>query len=505
MRLGKLWVLLLLAQVGHGAVHFAPDWQSLQQYECPSWFRDAKLGIFMHWGVNSVPAYDGHYGRWMYIQDPNEAKPMHQVYAHHVKTYGHPSTFGYKDFVPMWQAEKWDPDALLRFYKEIGARYIVPVAVHCDNFDNYDSTHQPWNSVRMGPKRDIIGEWKQTAEKHGLRFGVSSHVGDWAQVWYARASDTAGPLKGVPYDVMDANYAGLYGDRGNDRTKLQAGFAENWYRRTKELVDKYRPDLLYFDGRLPYAEPHGLKLAAHFYNANTAWHGGRLEAVLNLKHGFPEGAVVHDIEKGQAKVLRERPWQTDTTINSGWFYQERPYGDGFEMASGFYLDETVLIDNLVDIVSKNGNLLLNVGLRADGSLPDGQRAILQALGDWLALNGEAIFATRPWIKYGEGPTQIETGFNTEPRSPWDHRDIRFTTRGKVLYAIGLDWPDGGSFTIESLSDREAALGHIESITLLGHRGPLRWQRDARGLTISLPQTKPCKYAYVFKITPASED
>ena len=486
-------------------VTFAPNWKSLQQYKCPEWFRDAKLGIFMHWGVNTVPAYDGHYGRYMYIQDPNGVKATHQsVYEHHVKTYGHPSKFGYKDFIPMWKAEKWDPDALVRFYKQIGVRYIVPVAVHCDNFDNYDSTHQSWNSVNMGPKRDIIGQWKQAAERHGLRFGVSSHLGEWAHVWYARASDTSGPLKGVPYDVTDPNYAGLYGDRGDDRTKLQAGFKENWFLRTKELVDKYQPDLLYFDSGLPYENPYGLRIAAHFYNANSAWHNGRLEAVLNVKRKFTEGAVVHDIEKGQAKELRALPWQTDTTINSGWFYQTRKYGHGHEMPSGFYLDETVLIDKLVDIVSKNGNLLLNVGLRADGTLPDDQRYILQEMGDWLVLNGEAIFDTRPWIKYGEGPTQNETGYNTEPRTPWDKRDIRFTTKGKTLYTIALDWPGEKAFTVTSLSDRQPALGPIQSVQLLGHEGTLKWRRNAEGLTIQLPKRRPCKYAYVFKIVPTQQ-
>ena len=322
--LAVLWMFNLSVSNAGGQTSFEPDWQSLKKYQCPQWFRDAKFGIFMHWGVNTVPAYDGHYGRYMYIQNPSEIKkPFHKsVYEHHVKTYGHPSVFGYKDFVPMWKAENWDPDELVRFYKQIGARYIVPVAVHSDNFDNYDSTYQPWNSVKMGPKRDIIGEWKQAAEKYGLRFGVSSHVGDWVQVWYSRACDKTGPLAGVPYDVNDPNYAGLYGDRGDDRTKRPEDFPQNWYLRTKELIDEYRPDLLYFDSGLPY-DQYGLKIAAHFYNANMAWHGGQLQAVLNVKRDFEEGAVVYDIEKGQAKELLPVPWQTDTTINSGWFYQNR--------------------------------------------------------------------------------------------------------------------------------------------------------------------------------------
>ncbi len=478
---------------------FEPNWDSLKQYECPQWFRDAKFGIFMHWGVNTVPAYDGHYGRYMYFQDKDEvSKSAHKsVYDHHVKTYGHPSVFGYKDFIPMWKAEKWDPDALVKFYKNIGARYIVPVAVHSDNFDNYDSTYQPWNSYRMGPKRDIIGEWKKAAEKHGLHLGVSSHVGDWAHVWYARPADKTGPLAGVPYDVTDINYAGLYGDRGDDRTKLQEGFETNWYLRTKELVDKYQPDLLYFDSGLPYGK-YGLMIAAHFYNTNTQWHNGQLQAVLNVKRDFEEGAVVHDIEKGQAKELRSLPWQTDTTINSGWFYQSRRYGHDYEMPnSKYYLDETVLIDKLVDIVSKNGNLLLNVGLLADGTLPDGQRYILQEMGDWLAINGEAIFETRPWVIYGEGPTQQgQTGFNTEPRRPYDAKDIRFTTKGEVFYAICLDWP-ARQFTIETL--RIKNVSEKAKITLLG-LGQVGYTVESEKLAIDIKGApKPCKYAYVFKL------
>lgn len=484
---------------GHaGAASFEPTWTSLQQYRCPEWFRDAKLGIFLHWGVNTVPAFDGHYGRYMYIQDTNSVGPAHRaVYPHHVATYGHPSKFGYKDFIPMWRAEKWDPDALVRLFKRCGARYIVPVAVHCDNFDNYDSTWQPFNSVRMGPKRDIVGDWRKAALEHGLRFGVSSHVGEWAQVWYSRACDTTGPLKGVPYDVCDTNYAALYGYRPHDRSKLQEGFPRNWYLRTKELVDRYQPDLLYFDGGLPYAKEYGLKLAAHFYNANQAWHGGKLEAVLNLKRGFKPGAVVYDIEKGQADRLLREPWQTDTTLNSGWFYQTRLYGD--ELPNGLRLDEAILIDNFVDIVSKNGNLLLNVGLRADGTLPDNQRHVLEELGRWLDRNGEAIFGTRPWVKHGEGPTRIKTGYNTEPRSPWKKEDIRFTTKGNVLYVITLDWP-GGPFTVKSLGVQEKALPPIVSVQLLGYGRPLKWERSSRGLTIVPPESPVGKHAFVFKVT-----
>lgn len=301
----------------------------------------------------------------------------------------------------------------------------------------------------------------------------------------------------MPYDVGDTNYAALYGYRPHDRSKLQEGFPENWYRRNKDLVDRYHSDLLYFDGKLPYEKEYGLKLAAHFYNANQRWNGGRLEAVLNLKRGFKQGAVIYDIEKGQADRRREQPWQTDTTLNIGWFYQTRLYGD--ELPNGLRLDEAILIDNFVDIVSKNGNLLLNVGLRADGTLPDNQRHVLEELGRWLDLNGEAVFDTRPWVTYGEGPTQIKTGYNTEPRSPWRKEDIRFTTKPGVLYIIPLDWP-GGPFTVKSLSTDQKALGKIKSVTSLGHEGKLKWKRTSAGLTITPPGKPPCQHACVFKLT-----
>ena len=501
---------------------FKPDFESLKQYKCPEWFRDAKFGIFLHWGVNSVPGFNGHYGRYMYWQqEPEDVESTgwnpqaDDVYPHHVETYGHPTEFGYKDFIPMWKAEKFDAGKLAALFKKNGARYVVPMAVHHDNFDNWDSKYHKWNSVDMGPGIDIIGEWKKACKEHGLRMGVSSHFnGGHENVFFQGGSDMSGPLAGVPYDTQNPKYEDFYHKRSPDRKKIVPEFAEEFFKRHIDLIESYDPDLLYFDGGLPYGE-YGLKVGAHFYNHNMERRGGKLDGVLTLKRGFPIGAATLDIEKGQADRLREEPWQTDTTINDGWFYlgkhKAKKYkkinDDPLQTTEGaegdeLRMDAELIIDNLVDIVSKNGNLLLNIGPKADGSIPQVFLDELEKIGSWLDLNGEAIYDTRPWIKFGEGPTEIETGYDTEPDKPWSSEDIRFTTKGNTLYAIPLDWPEGKEFTVRSLGTGENALGEIASVSLLGHDGPLEWKRHANGLTISLPDTRPCDYAFVFKIEKA---
>lgn len=469
---------------------FQPTWQSLSRYECPAWFRDAKFGVFMHWGLPSVvdenrPFGTGHYARGMYNQHGRgTADFCREIYDWHVARYGHPTKFGYKDFIPLWRAEHWDPDALVAFYKSIGARYIVPVAVHHDNFDIYDSTYHRWNAAKMGPKRDILGEWRRAALKYGLRFGASTHL-DRAPSFLAAShgSDWEGPLKGVPYDGADPRFKDFY-----LLGVTSEQFQREWYLRTREIIDRYQPDLLYFDGGLPFGA-YGLNLAADLYNSNLARHGGRNEAVLNLKRAPVASAYVHDIERGQSDVLRPLPWQTDTTLIGGWFYHKAR----LEMTA------SEVVTNLADIVSKNGNLLLNVGLEPDGTLPDDQRAVLEDVGRWLRVNGEAIYGTRPWTTFGEGPTKVSAGSMTDLKAPFTARDIRFTTKDHVLYVIVLGWPsDAGTVTVHSLGTA-AHPGRIRSVEMLGENAPLSFSQNEGALTVTFPKTKPCAYAYVLKI------
>jgi len=382
------------------------------------------------------------------------------------------------------------------------------MAVHHDNFDNWDSKHHRWNSVDMGPKKDLIGEWKKACRAHDLYFGVSSHFnGGHEHVFFQGNADTKGPLKGIAYDSQDPRYEDFYFKRTHDRRKILPEFGAQFYKRHLDLIDSYEPDLLYFDGPLPYGE-YGMKIGAHFMNK-------RPDGVLNLKRGFPKGGATNDIEKGQADKMVDEPWQTDTTINPGWFYlgddiKKTAVVDGEKSdrkghkdiaGNGLRMDANQIVDNLADIVSKNGNMLLNVGQRGDGSIAQIYLDELKKVGTWLDKNGEAIYGTRPWIKYGEGPTQIKTGFDTEPLDPWKAEDIRFTQKGNDLYAITLGVPKQNTLLIKSLGSDLKDLGEIKSVSLLGGEDQkLAWSRDTTGLKINFTGTLSEDFAYVFKIS-----
>jgi alpha-L-fucosidase len=470
---------------------FQPTWDSLAAYEAPAWFRDAKFGIFMHWGLPAVPDETrpfgtGHYARGLYRQHGRGAPPhCKDIYDWHVGRYGHPSQFGYKDFIPLWRAERFDADALVAFYRRIGARYIVPVAVHHDNYDIYDSSHTRWDVMETGPRRDILGEWKRAAERHGLRFGASSHL-DRAPAFLeaSHGADTDGPMAGVPYDGADDRHADFY-LKGVTPEQWQV----QWYRRTREIVTKYEPDLLYFDGALPFGD-YGLHIAAELYNRSVARHG-RNEAVLNLKRGPNPKAFVLDIERGQSDRLLGFPWQTDTTLISGWFYHRAE----LEMTT------PVVIANLADIVSKNGNLLLNIGLRPDGTIPDNQRETLEGVGRWLELNGEAIYGTRPWKTFGEGPTQVKSGHFNEPKSPFTARDVRFTTKGDTLYAIVLGWPGAGAETVIAALAAGETARPIRRVELVASGASLAFRQEADGLRVTFPAAPAGEHAFVLRLTP----
>ena len=494
--------LLALAACAR-AGQFDSSWQSLEKYECPEWFRDAKLGIFVCWNLHSVQGFDDWYARNMYREGS-------RTYKHHLATYGHPSKFGFKDFIPMWKAEKFDPDDLVRQFADAGAKYIVPIATYHDNFDCWDSKYQKYNSLNMGPKKDIIGLWRAATLKRGLRFGVTTHLArSWSWFQVSHGADTKGEMKGVPYDGADPNNFGFYHPAHGDcsPTYPQAPpqrWKDEWTARIKDLCEQHHPDLLYFDGGLPFPDDDGLtgrKVVAWYYNQNAKWHGGKLEAVQNIKkwprgHGaFRAETCVRDMEKGLLGGIQEYPWQNDTTV-SAWFYQP---GKAVRSVNS-------VVDMLVDIVSKNGNLLLNIPPRPDGTLDDAHKRFLAELGKWMKVNGEAIYSTRPWKQYGEGPTAVKEGNFNDNKLGLTARDIRFTRSkdGKVVYAILMAWPgDGASVSIEALG-----LGNnkrvIRSVGLLGHEGDLKWSQSAKALTVDLPAARPCEHAYALKVVLARQ-
>src|SRR3569833_681611 len=380
---------------------FQPTADSLKTYKAPAWYRDAKFGIWAHWGPQSVGRSGDWYARWMYV-------PGHPRYAQHLEQYGHPSEFGYKDIIPLWKAEKFDPEALMELYVAAGAKYFVSMGVHHDIFDLWNSHHHRWNAAARGPKRDIVGAWREAARRRGLHFGVSEHLGASHNWFYpSHQYDQFWPKIGINYDGADSRYADLYHENQDEPFKGHAdtwyttnpAYHQIWFNRIRDLIDSYEPDLLYTDGGIPIAEV-GRSLLAHYYTSRIA-RQNRLEAVYNCKEGsgeFYPQACVQDIERGVMSGINPRPWQTDTS-NGDWFY-----ADGFK-----YKTAPDVIRMLADIVSKNGNLLLNVVLYADGSLPPESQTLLSGLALWMGVNAEAIHGTRPWTIYGEGPTQTAAG------------------------------------------------------------------------------------------------
>ena len=495
--------------------------ESLSAYECPDWFRDAKFGMWAHWGPQCQPEDGDWYGRGMYQEGSGQ-------YNYNIDTRDHPSRFGFKDWIHEWKAEKWDPDALVRLYKEAGARYFMTLANHHDNFDLYDSRYQSWNSVALGPQKDIVGGWAAACRKYGLPLGVSVHAAH-SWTWYevSRGSDTKGPLAGVPYDGVLTKEDGrgtwwegldpqdLYEQRHplsrNNRswdweedqvTPPDLAFCNRIYNRTVQLINDYQPDVIYFDDTyLPLwpVSDAGLKILAHAYNHSAAQHGGRPEIVVTGKvlTDWQKQTLVWDVERGAPDDIQPLPWQTCTCIGS-WHYDKHIY------YNDAYKTPAQVIGMLVDIVSKNGNLLLNIPLRADGTYDEKAAAFLDELEAWMTQNGESIFGTRPWVKFGEGPVAEKDikinsqGFNEGQYNGMDSRDIRFNQTPKYLYVTAMGWPEDGRLVVKSLAKgNQDFKKSIFSAYLLGY-GRVKARQTAEGLVVQLP--KPCnKIAPVLRI------
>lgn len=508
---------------------FEPTWESLKQYECPEWFRDVKFGIWAHWGPQCQPEQGDWYARLMY---PAET-PQGRFHREH---YGHPSIFGFKDVIHEWKAQNWDPDRLVALYKRVGAQYFFAMANHHDNFDLWDSPYQPWNSVNMGPEKNIIEGWARAARAQDLPFGVSLHAAH-AWTWYetSRGSDKEGPKAGVPYDgtLTQADGKGEWWE-GYDPQDLYAqdhplsqgsddlrrlhsqwnwdngasvpdrAYCEKFYNRTVDLINRYQPDLVYFDDTgLPLypISDAGLRIAAHLYNSSASRNQGENQAVLFGKVLTEEqrNCLTWDVERGVCNDIQPHPWQTDTCLGT-WHYNIHVYEQ-----NGYKSAKTV-IHMLVDIVSKNGNLLLNVPVRGDGTIDDKEERILEGIAAWMEVNRECIFDTRPWKIFGEGPAQAEVaeiqaqGFNEGRGKEPTAQDIRFTTKDGVLYAIAMGWPTE-PLSIKALGTRSTTADRpIAQIDVLGSQEPVHWTQAEEALLIQPLKDKVCDETAVFRIT-----
>ncbi len=484
---------------------FAPTFESLSERQAPDWFRDAKFGIWSHWGPQSVPMFGDWYARKMYM----EGTPQ---YYYHLRHYGHPSKFGYKDICALWKAEKFDAEALMDLYYKAGARYFVAQATHHDHFFNYDSRINRFNSVKVGPGKDICAMWKQAADKRGMPFGLSEHLAASFSWWGVnKGCDLTGPYKGVPYDGNDPAYRDFYWDNYEHATpkgqmpgpnnpwySRNPQFEQYWLKAVQEMVDQFHPDLLYSDGALPFGGAEmpdggqlqeiygvGMEGVAYLYNDSIAQHGQNRAAYFQ-KDTRPAISQVGllDLERGQLSDISPQPWQTDTCIGNWYYNAQEPY-----KTPGH------IIEMLVDIVSKNGTLLLNIVQRPDGSLDDEALYILRALADWFAVCGEGVYNTRPWRVFGEGNTRAGAGDHNEEAVNWNSADFRFVQKDGKLYAFQMRAPQNGVAVIKSLTGTD----RVQKVELLG-AGEVPFTQSYGVLTVRLPERLPTPYVNCLKIT-----
>lgn len=469
---------------------YKDTWESLSNYTVPSWYKKAKFGIFIHWGIYSIPAFGNEwYSRSMYCKDSRE-------FEHHIKTYGPQKDFGYKDFIPMFKAEKFDAQKWAELFKEAGAKYVVPVAEHHDGFQMYKSKISHWNAYEMGPQRDVLGELEKACKDQGLILGASSHRAEhWFFMGHGKEfdSDIKEPLvRGDFYwpAMPEGNHHDLFSE-----PTPSAEYLEDWLIRTCEIIDEYKPKIVYFDWWIQHSafKPYIKKLAAYYYNRAYEW---GTEVIINYKHdAFLFGTAVPDVERGQFSDVQPYYWQTDTAIAlNSWCYTE----------NNDFRNPVDLVCDLVDIVSKNGNLLLNVGPKSDGTISEEDTAVLKGIGSWLKINGEAIYNSSVFRKYGEGPTKITEGqFSDGIKKNFTSEDIRFTVANGCVYAIALKCSHNGKYCIKTLGQKDASIvanfsGIIDKISVLGSGQNPKWNRTEEGLYIETDYKS--EYPITFKIT-----
>ena len=478
-------------------------WDSLLGYDAPEWYRDAKFGIWAHWSPQCVPEDSDWYARNMYIQGQRQ-------YRNQVRRYGHPSVFGYKDLCAQWTLLNWEPEALIERYKKAGARLFLALANHHDGFDAWNSKYHSWNAQNIGPRRDVIGDWAAAARNQGLRFGVTAHAArNWWWFQVSHLCDRTGPKAGVPYDghlTLEDGKGQWW--QGHDPQQLYCrkhgvhenpdeAYVRNFYNRIRDLIDLHDPDLLYFDnGGFPLGWA-GMNIAAYFYNHNLTTRGGKMEGVLNIKQ-VPDNhakAVVADYERGVTNRIMPYAWQSETCIGD-WHYNRARF------LNHSYMKPGQAIHWMVDAVSKNGTFILNIPGKPDGTIDADEKAIVDAIGTWMQINGEAIYATRPWKVFGEGAHQQAPRRAFGGAGRLDARDIRFTRnkRGDVVYAIVLGWPDG-DFVINNLGTGSSAQpGWVKNVELLGSHAKLNWNQTTESLTVKKPAEKPCDFACALKVS-----
>ena len=524
-----------------------PSWQSLgDHFQRPAWWRKAKIGMWLHWGPQSAGEDGDWYAKWIYM--PKYAwGPYTAVYQRHLQRYGHPSESGYKEMLPLWKAEKWDPEKLMALYKRAGARYVIGQGMHHDNFDLWNSKYQPWNSVKIGPHRDILGGWRKAAADQGIRFGIAFH-GDYSLWWYQPAflSDLDGPKKGVPYDAaqnydgktawwkeMGLNLKDLYGIDLKDDVVVPATwkdgetayrmngplshgipdgdlkknrafavwYATKWTHRVIDAIDQFSPDFIYFDGGGSYpfcgrGTGKGLRadatprVIAHLYNTNMKKNGGNLAAMAFTKGNEDSRAIAVNIESNVPKTIkRDQPWQTENGLGE-WFYK-----------TGTFYDSGMVIHQLLEAIAKDGNYAINIPLSPAGELDPGGEQTLKDMGDWMEINGEGVYDSSAWDVWGEGSVVMGGGNlgKGQAKTSYTAKDIRFTAKGDAVYAWLMAWPPDGKAVIRSLG---SAAGTIAQVTLLGSKEEVTWKQTANGLEVALPATVPCQFAYGLKVTVA---